>query len=136
MADFDSQGKGPYLVAILGGLLASIVATNVCRVLGIWGTEWWYLVAAMAYLIVGIAVFLGPVRLTFAPFMIVYAAIPFGIVIDAAFDLAIWNYDRNLFPFEIALHFMFAWAPLLVGALIGRSVRSSKQLQATASCGG
>lgn len=132
MADSETKGKSPYLVALLGGLLSTIVATNVCHALGIWGTEWWYLVAAVAYLLVGLMIFLGPIRLTLAPFMIVYTAIPFGIGIDAAIDVAVWDNDRGQFTFEVALHFMFAWAPLMVGALIGRKVRTIKQIQPTA----
>jgi hypothetical protein len=51
---------------------------------------------------------------------ITLAAIAPGVIIDAQIDFFLRHYDRNLFPIEIIMWWIFAPLPLLAGIMLGR----------------
>ena len=50
--------------------------------------------------------------------VLLYAAIPFGVLVDVVIDGALNNIDRNLFPLEILFWVALAPVPVWVGYLL------------------
>jgi len=126
MAKFEETWKIPHTMALLAGLLSPLATTNISHLIGLWEMDWLFIFAIVPYLLSGILIFKVAGKLSLPPFVIIYLAIPFGVIIDVLLDSVLWNIDRNLFPVEIGAHLLVAWAPLLVGGLIGHSASSNK----------
>lgn len=125
MSASDIWHRHPRLAAFAVGVATPLVITTICRITGTWQTNWWYLVAAAAYISVGVLVWCGSVRATAITALLAYIAIPFGVVIDAIVDFSVWSVDRNLFPFEIIFLFVIVPLPLALGVFLGSMLRSN-----------
>lgn len=104
------------------GLLAPLLATSITRAAGLFDTNWQFFVLGLVY--AGIALsFAGrsPNRPA-AHLAIVYAMIPFGVILDAIVDFFVHHYDRNLWPIEVVILLVFLPIPLAAGVVAGRFV--------------
>jgi hypothetical protein len=121
----SSGSNAVVVVAIATGLLASIIINNISRLLNIWESLWSYAVALIFFVVVGwLLECFAPVDTNFKTIMkyigITLAAIAPGVIIDAQIDFFLRHYDRNLFPIEIIMWWIFAPLPLLAGIMLGR----------------
>lgn len=126
----ETKGS-PYIIAIFAGLLASVVSTNITRLVGAWETNWYYVILCLVYMAIGAKILTYFSKLAFGPLVTVYAMIPFGVVIDCTFDWFVWKNDRNLFPFEIIMQFIIVWVPMLLSVGIVKLVRSNNRFNLT-----
>ncbi len=111
--------KSQALVAPALSILVIIGINNISRMLGVWNGTGLYVVAFLLFFIMGQAV--STLAPSFRTKVIVIfgtcAGIVFGVIIDSTMDFFLRHYDRNLFPFEIVIWWIFAPIPLLAGIL-------------------
>ena len=107
------------------GLIVPVVSTTSLRLLGVEYTSMWYFLPLMiGYGLLGWMAWSGAWKQTLTKFLVIYAAIPIAVLVDATVDWYIWSNDRNLFPLEIILIFIACQIPLFIGAV-------SKKLKGT-----
>ncbi len=113
------------LVALLGGVGAIISINNISRLLGIWQGSGAFIVALISFFVVGSLIELcSPLNTSKALILLLSAgAVVIGVIIDATLDFFLRKYDRNLFPLEIVMWWIFAPLPLLAGITTVRTAR-------------
>ena len=116
--------KSPVLVATVFSILVIIGTNNISRILGMWNGSGVYVIAFILFFVMGMSVsrlapsFRTKVFVIFAT----YVGIVFGVTIDSTMDFILRHYDRNLFPFEIIMWWIFAPIPLLAGILTRQKI--------------
>ena len=111
------------VLAGLGGLFASIEGTTVCRLLEEPLTTYWFFSAFVVYFATGVSVSSCPPKLAVLSLIMMYLAIPFGISLDSVVDYLVGQQNRNMFPFEIIIHYAFVWAPGILGIGLAMAFR-------------
>lgn len=112
--------KTPTFIALVGGIVAITGINNVSRLLGVWDGYGMYVVSFIVFILFGMALahfVAGPQR-KISLIVCAYVGIVVGVIIDVNLDFFLRHYDRNLFPFEIIMWWIFAPIPLLAGMLI------------------
>jgi hypothetical protein len=61
--------------------------------------------------------------------IVMLAAIPFSIVVDATYDFYVNHVDRNLFPLEIVFWWVVTPIPAILGYWTGLLIRSRPKAQ-------
>jgi hypothetical protein len=112
------------VVAFVTGLLASLAINNISRLLNVWGSFGTYVVALVVFMVIGwLLEYTAPMNTKFKGIIkytgiFCFAMAP-GVFVDVTADFFLRHYDRNLFPFEIIMWWVFAPLPLLAGIMIG-----------------
>jgi len=122
-----SSSKTVIIVAIIAGLIASIIINNISRWLNVWNSLWGLAVAFVVFVVMGLMIeYTAPTDTKFKKIIqyvgIALAAIAPGVIVDVALDFFVRHYDRNLFPFEIIMWWVFAPLPLMAGVLLARGL--------------
>lgn len=110
------------LFVFTAGLFAPLIATSLARITGLFNTGWQFLIIGLVYGGIAFYITVRSQNRFVARLAIIYAMIPFGVILDAAFDFFIHHYDRNLWPIEVVISLLFLLFPLALGALAGRFV--------------
>ncbi|MSN27444.1 MAG: hypothetical protein GJV46_16490 [Geobacter sp.] len=120
--------KNPTYIALVGGIATITGINNVSRLLGVWDGHGMYLVAFIAFIIFGMALahFVAGPQKKISLIVCAYTGIVVGVITDVSLDFFLRHYDRNLFPFEIVMWWIFAPIPLLVGMLIVQQQTNTK----------
>ena len=114
-------------LATVCGIASPIVINTIAKLLGIWGSEGVYLVAFVVFLSLGgLLAYWGSTSLILAG-CTAFFSIAVGVFIDVMMDFFLRGYDRNLWPAEIILWWVFAPVPMVLGALVGKYFRRTKQ---------
>ena len=115
--------NSPIFVALITGILAIIGINNISRLLELWDGSGLYIVATFAFLIMGMALakFTHKTSSKINLVLCSLAGIVLGVIIDVTLDFFIRHYDRNLFPFEIIMWWIFAPLPILAGVVFQRA---------------
>jgi hypothetical protein len=107
-------------LAVAGGIVSPILISNISRLLGIWGGNGVYLVALLVFLLLGCALTYHAQRFPAVTGGIAFATIGVGVFVDTILDFFLRAYDRNLWPLEIILWWLFAPIPMVLGAVTGK----------------
>jgi hypothetical protein len=112
-------------VAFAAGMLASLTINNVSRLLDAWEGLGIYVVALVVFVFIGWLIeYTAPINTKFKGIIkylgIFCFAIAPGVFVDVIMDFYLRHYDRNLFPFEILMWWVFAPLPLLTGIMLAR----------------
>jgi hypothetical protein len=114
------------VVAFIAGLLASLIINDISRLLNVWDSSLGPQVVALVIFVISgwLLEYTAPMNTKFKDRIkhigIFCFALAPGVFIDAMIDFYFRHYDRNLFPFEIIMWWVFAPLPLLAGMTIGR----------------
>jgi uncharacterized membrane protein len=117
-------------VAVIAGVVAMVSINNISIFLHL--KQGFYL-AFVIFIIMGLLIeFVSPPN-TSKILMLVYSAgsIAIGVFIDATLDFYLRHFDRNLFPLEIIMWWVFAPVPLLAGIMIIRISRKKTDKKIT-----
>jgi hypothetical protein len=120
-----------WIAALIAGIVAMVSINNVSILLNL---QSGFYLAFIVFIIMGSLIeFFSPPN-TSIRLMLASAAcsILAGVVIDIIFDLFIRHFERNLFPLEIIMWYIFAPIPLLVGIMSVRILRKLKEKKLTA----
>lgn len=120
--------KTPIFIALVSGIVAIISINNISRLLDVWNGYGLYVVAFVVFVFMGMALirFSAPPHRKISLIACAYAGIVVGVIIDVQLDFFLRHYDRNLFPFEIVMWWIFTPIPLLVGIMIGQQQQKKK----------
>jgi hypothetical protein len=118
--------SGSFWVAVVAGVASPILISNISRFLGVWGSNGVYVMALFVFLLLGLLLaYSAPMHLKLAGF-IALASIAVGVFVDATLDLFLRAYDRNIWPLEIVLWWLFAPVPMILGAFVGKVFQRKK----------
>ena len=109
-------------------IASPIVINIIARLFGIWGSNGVYVVAFFVFLFLGA---LLAYRISMLPLLagcIALVGIAIGVFIDATMDFFLRAFDRNLWPVEIIIWWVFAPVPMALGALVGKRLRRNRQV--------
>ena len=111
--------KTPIFVALIAGIVAITSINNVSRLLGVWNGYGLYVVAFVIFVLMGLALahFASQPQRKIVFIACSYLGIVVGVIIDVTLDFYLRHYDRNLFPLEIIMWWIFAPIPLLAGII-------------------
>ena len=112
--------KNPTFIALVGGIVAITGINNISRLLGVWDGFGTYVIAFIVFILFGMALahFVTGPHKKISLIVCAYVGIVVGVIIDVNLDFFLRHYDRNLFPFEIIMWWIFAPIPLLAGMKI------------------
>lgn len=123
MEDGESKIKIP---PSLIGVASPIIWSNFGRLVGIWNSDWMTVGFALLYLAIGFFMWRGSFKSSAGPLVLVYLGIPVGVFLDVRIHRFLWHYDRTPWPFEAAVIWGSALAPLLAGAFLSKIINSTK----------
>lgn len=125
--------KNPTFIALVGGIVAITGINNISRLFGVWDGFGTYIIAFIVFILFGMALahFITGPRKKISLIVCAYVGIVVGVFIDVNLDFFLRHYDRNLFPFEIIMWWIFAPIPLLTGMMIVQ--RQKKNIKETKS---
>jgi hypothetical protein len=110
-------------LAGVAGAACSILANNLPTEVGIWGGV--YIPAGLLLLLGLLLGYCVPERTAFVG-LAALAGIAVGVVVDVYLDWLIRGRDRNLWPLEIAIWWVLAPIPMIVGAILGKASAKRK----------
>lgn len=115
------------LVAILiTGTVAMVSINNLSIFLNL---KHGFYLAFIIFIIMGLIIDIFSTPTTRKILILAYtaAAIAVGVIIDVIMDILFGRFERNLFPLEIAMWYVFAPVPIIIGIIVMRIFKRQKR---------
>jgi hypothetical protein len=109
MGKENNKRRFPVIVI---GILIPIIYSNLGHFFGVWNSPWAGLILATLYVSAGVYIYEGTFKASLKALFIILLFTPVGVFIDVNIDWFFREFDRNLFPLEIAL--LWITAPILI----------------------
>lgn len=116
-----------HAIPIIAGLVAPRLISNISRSVGVWSDSRLYIVAFIVFFFLGFILACFVHRYTLWAGAIAVVSLAIGVPIDAMLDLHSRNFDRNLWPFEIVIWWVFAPVPIIFGIFIAKAFLKLKR---------